>query len=274
MSIKASRGLTAWVLILCLWGLAGTGPAWSAAGAPVLLEDLTYRVDATIWPDAARARITLKRLGPDRYQAELTGEPRGLLDPLSGRRRDCYRTEMVYKEGRLLPLVYREEVKKHNKQGLKEYRFDYAHGRLELWQFKQGRGLTRRWQTALKGAIYDPLSAFYNYRLGFLGPVKEGDTLKISGIPYPRPDEMEVRLGPENDKGRQAMVGFLNRAVEDQRSEVHILFDRALVPTEAWLRIMPYGRISGRLLPGSQPLKESLGQGLSEAERGVVAAGR
>lgn len=262
------------VLALCLGSLIWSGPAGAAAVPGVLLEDLNYRVDALVWPDAGRVRITLKRLGSDRYQAELSGEPRGLLDTLSGRRRDSYRTEMIYRDGKLLPLLYREETKTQKKHGIKEYRFDYAQGRLELWQLKKGRGLTRRWQTPLKNPVYDPLSAFYNYRLGFLGAVKEGASLKVSGIPYPRPEEIEVRLGPETPEGRQAMVAFLNRAFADQKGEVHVVFDRGWVPKEVWIRVMPIGKVSGRLLPESQPLKDSLRQTLSPPDVSAAVMGR
>ena len=124
-----------------------------------------------------------------RYQAELAVEPQGLLALLSGNRLDRFQTEMVYKDGRLTPQIYREETRRRGKYRLKEYRFDYDQGRLELWQHHQGKGLLRKWETTLpKEPIYDPLSAFYNFRLGALGtrqgrrdPQGRGHSLPPSG---------------------------------------------------------------------------------------------
>jgi hypothetical protein len=215
-------------------------------------------VDAWIFQDAAQARILLTRLGPGRYRAEMTGETRGLVALLTGQRRDRYATDMVLQEGRLLPLLYQEESRRRGKRALKEYRFDYEHGRLELWQGKGGPGLVRRWQTKLQGAVYDPLSAFYNWRLGFLGSIREGETLKLTGIPYPQPEEIVVRVGPLTPEGRKVMVTLVNRAFENERGQVFVYFDEDRAPTQAWTRVLMGGKISGTLTPGSQPLKERL----------------
>ena len=59
--------------------------------------------------DAARVKLTLKRLGPGRFTAEITGEPQGLIKLLSGGQRERLQTEMVWRHQRLLPLIYREE---------------------------------------------------------------------------------------------------------------------------------------------------------------------
>lgn len=252
------------------WGLAALGlglllgspggpPApglVAAAGAPeVVLEDLKYRVDAWIFKDAVQARIRLTRLGPGRYRAEMTGEARGLVALLTGQRRDRYATDMVLKEGRLLPLLYQEESRRRGKRALKKYRFDYEHGRLELWQGKGDQDLVRRWQTELKGAVYDPLSAFYNCRLGLLGPMREGDSLKLTGIPYPQPEEIVVRVGPLTPEGLKVMVTLVNRAFENERGQVFVYFNEDWAPTQAWTRVLMGGKIIGTLTPGSQPLK-------------------
>jgi hypothetical protein len=241
-----------WLLGMALLLLLWLGGGGGAAQQGPLLEDLSYRVDAWILQDAARARLTLQQLGPGRYLAEVSGVAQGLAGVLTGRRRDKLQTEMVWEQGRLRPVIYREESRSRGKYLLKEYRFDYARRRLELWQHREGQGLQRKWDTTLEETIYDPLSAFYNFRLGFLGSRHEGETLRVSGIPYPRPEEIVIRLGPQTDQGRKVMVSINIRAYKDQQGEVFAFFDRDWGPTSGWTRLLQVGKISGELLPGSK----------------------
>ena len=239
-------------VLLLLLGASLTVTAWpwgqalAATAQEEVLEDLKFRVEYLFWKDVAQLQLTLKCLGPGRYKAEIHGEPLGLLKLLTGPRRDSYQTEMVSRDGKLLPLIYREESHKRGKRYLKEYRFDYDQGMLELWQLKEGQGLVRKWHTTLKDPIYDPLTAFYNWRLGLLGPIREGETFKVSGIPYPNPEEIEVRIGPETTAGRKVMLGLHNNAFENDRGVIHAYLDNALVPQQAWTSAR-VGKINGRL---------------------------
>jgi Protein of unknown function (DUF3108) len=212
-------------------------PASPAQAAPNLLEELHYRLALLAWQDAARVQLTLKRRESGGFTAEIIGEPQGIFKLLSGGQRERLETEMVWRHQRLLPLIYREESWRGAKRGFKEYRFDYAQGRLELWEWHQGKGLTKKWQTDLTSQVYDPLSAFYNIRLGTMKPNRQGETGAIPGIPYPRPEAMEVRLGTTTDAGLKAMVSLVNPIFPDSRGEVFAYLDKQLVPHEAWTTI-------------------------------------
>ena len=166
------------------------------------------------------------------------------------RQRERLQTEMVWRNQRLLPLIYREESWRGKKRRLKEYRFNYSQGRLELWEWRQGKGLTKKWQTDLTDQFYDPLSAFYNCRLGILGPTREGEISTIQGIPYPRPEAMEVRLGAESQDGRQVMLSLINPVFQDSRGVVFAKVDKQLVPHQAWTTVSGI-TIRGVLLPES-----------------------
>jgi len=251
---------SSWAAIFTLAAALAVQPwFWTQAPASMpqeqLLESLTFRVEYMLWNDVARAQLTLKSLGAGRYQAEISGEPLGMLKVLTGKdRRDSYRTEMIWRQGKLVPLIYREESRKSGKRSVKEYRFDYDHSRLELWQLKEGTGaMVRKWETDLKAPITDPLSAFYNCRLGLLGPIKEGQTFKVRGIPYPKPEEIEVKIGPETESGRKIMIGINNKAFDNNRGVVFAYLDGDLVPKQAWTNSR-IGTISGALLPGGKPL--------------------
>ncbi|MBI4643734.1 MAG: DUF3108 domain-containing protein [Deltaproteobacteria bacterium] len=239
-------------------------PAAAGAAQEQVLEDLQFRVDAWILTGAARAGVILKSLGDGRYRAEVAAEAQGLAKALSGQRRDNFSTEMVYQNGRLLPLVYREESRRWGKHSLKEYRFDYDQGRLELWQHHEGKGLLRKWETALtKEPIYDPLTAFYNFRLGALGQPKAGQTLRVRGIPYPRPEEIVIQIGQVDPEGRKVMVSLINRVFDDEAGVVFVFFDEKWAPSHGWTRILSFGKVAGKILPESRPLAGSLLEMLS-----------
>jgi len=251
------------VLLILVATLAVQGrlicPAAAAPTAEKVLEELQYLVDIWIFTGAARAGVILKSLGGGRYRAELAAEAQGLAKAISGQRRDNYATEMVFREGRLVPLVYREECRRWGKYSLKEYRFDYEKGRLELWQHQEGKGLLRKWDTALtKEPIYDPLSVFYNLRLGALRRPGEGETVRLQGIPYPRPEEIVIRMGAPAPEGRKVMVNLVNRAFDDEGVVLFILFDEKWTPSRGWTRIMKFGKVAGKILPGSKALNGSL----------------
>jgi hypothetical protein len=249
------RGWLAALIILALWAF----PGWAATGPDPLLEDLHYRVDVLVWQDIARARLTLKSLGPGRYLAEISVAARGMLQTMSGDRRENYQTEMVWREGKLMPVVYREESRRRGKRRLKEYRFDYARGKLELWQLKEGKGLVRKWQTPLTEPIYDPLSTCYNCRLGFWGPMRGGQVFKIKGIPYPKPEVMEVRVGAQTNQGCQIMITIANQGSKGKgQSQVFAYLDGQLVPQRAWTTVWGFGKVSGELLPGGKGLEAGL----------------
>jgi len=90
-----------------------------------------------------------------------------------------------------------------------------------------------------------------------MGPTREGGTAIIPGIPYPRPEAMEVRLGAKAKEGRQAMVSLVNPVFEDSRGVVFASLDDRLVPQRAWTTIFGL-TITGTLLPESAMLAGGL----------------
>ena len=255
MSVRSHLAGVLAVPVLLLLGLWPLPPP--ALAAPALLEDLRYRIEILSLQNAARVTLTLKRLEPGRFTAEIIGETQGLVKLLSGGQRERLQTEMVWRNQRLQPLIYREESWRREKRRLKEYRFDYAKGRIELWEWRQGKGLTKKWHTELTDQFYDPLSAFYNCRLGIIGPTQEGEISTIQGIPYPRPEAMEVRLGAESQDGRQVMLSLINPVFQDSRGVVFAKVDKQLVPHQAWTTVSGI-TIRGWLLPESAVMAPGL----------------
>jgi hypothetical protein len=240
--------------------------AAAAVAQETLLEDVNCRLKA--WGGgAAQTGMTLKSLTPGRYQANLKLEYQGLFGLVTGQRQDRFHTEMIYRNGRLAPLVYREETRWRNKYRLKEYRFDYDKGRLELWTYHKGKGMLPKWQTDLHGkSIFDPLSAFYNFRLGGLGPRQEGETIKVAGIPYPHPEEIVIQVGPKTHEGRKVMISFVNQAYKDKQGEICVFFDEKWSPVHAWTKVLSFGKVVGEILPGGKSLSGGLQEMAATAE--------
>lgn len=238
-----------------------------AAAAPEFKESLDYQVSLGPWDDVARVHLILQELAPGRYRAEFTGAAQGLWRLLSRWLPERYTTEMVFRDGRLQPLVYREEFMNQGQHVLKEYRFDYEHGRLTLWRQADGGRKVKKWQVPLKEPVYDLLSLFYNARLGTLGPLPGGATVKVAFLPTPKPQELVFRFGEMTDQGRKVM---LNYRQPDTGTVDHyfIYLNPEQVPTLAWARVTFFGKLSGRLLNAGEIGKTGLPALLSAAVPG------
>jgi hypothetical protein len=249
--------MRSFVLIFTFLQLAlGPVPAGAAAG-PEAREDLHYQVSLGPWDDVARVHLVLKGLQPGHYLAEFSGAAQGMWRLLSRWLPERYQTEMVFREGRMVPLVYREEFQDKGRHYLKEYFFDYEHGRLTLWSQVDGGEKVKKWEVPLKEPVYDLLSLFYNVRLGALGPLTGGATLRIAVLPAPEPQKLVFHIGPETDQGRKVM---LNYSQPDSSTEEHyfIYLNPEQVPTLAWTRVSFFGKLAGRLLNPGEVRKDWL----------------
>jgi hypothetical protein len=236
-------------LWICLVLQLALGPGPAAAG-PETLEELHYRVSLGPWHDVARVHLVLKETEPGHYLAEFSGAAQGMWRLLNRWLPERYQTEMVYQDGRLLPLVYREEFQDKGQHFLKEYRFDYERGCVTLWRQVDGGEKTKRWETSLSEPVYDLLSLFYNVRLGVLGPAPGGASLRVAVLPAPEPRELLFRIGPDTDQGRKVMLNYRPPGASTE-DHYFIYLNPDQVPTLAWTRVAVFGKLAGRLLnPG------------------------
>ena len=253
-------GLLALVLVLALPVLAPADLPAPASDPRLgkVLEELHYQVDVWVWQDAVRAKLLFREVGSSRYRAELDGRSQGLLSMLTGNWRGALSTEMEYSQGKLQPLVHREISYKSGKKRVMEYRFDYTQKKVELWKQEGDKPMAKRWEGALTGSMYDPLTFFYNRRLTGAGiGEKGGESLKFQSIPYPKPDEITLRVGEQTDEGRKIMVELGNRLFKDECSQVYAYLDADGVPTKAWTQVMKFGNVDIKLLPGGKRLNKA-----------------
>jgi hypothetical protein len=242
--------------VLAALVLALAAPATSAAAGKVL-EELNYQVDVWIWRDALKANLVFREVGPGRYRADLDGRTQGLLSVITGNWGGSLSSEMEYSQGKLQPLVYREISNKKGARRVMEYRFNYAEKKVELWKQDKSGNLAKTWETALTKPMYDPLTFFYNRRLtGAAVGEKPGENVKFQGIPYPKPDEMTLRVGEKTADGRQIMLEMGNRIFKDERSQVYAYLDADGVPTKAWTQVMKFGTVDIKLIPGGKRLQK------------------
>jgi hypothetical protein len=229
----------------------------AAAPTPVIRENLEYQISLGPWSDVARVHLVLTELEPGHYLAEFSGAAQGMWQLLSRWLPERYQTEMIYREGRLLPLVYREEFISKGKSVRKEYRFDHERGRLSLWRQAEGGAEVKKWEVPLKGPVYDLLTLFYSVRQGAFGPLPGGATLRVMVLPTPAPQEMVFAIGPETGRGRKVMMGY--RPPESDTVDQYFFFlSPEQVPTLAWTRVTLFGKLAGRLLNPGEIRKEGL----------------
>jgi hypothetical protein len=244
------------LVVLLLQLVPGPLPL-AAAPAPSIREDLEYQISLGPWSDVARVHLVLKELGPGRYQAEVSGAAQGAWQLTSRWLPERYQAEMVYRDGRLVPLLYREEFLSQGQKVRKEYHFDYEHGHVTLWRQAQGGEKVKKWEVPLKGPVYDPLTLFYNIRLGVFGPLLGGTTLRVMVLPTPEPREMAFKIGAIDDKTRKVMLDY-RRSESKAVDQYFIFLGPEQVPTLAWTRVTLFGKLTGRLLNPGEIKKEGL----------------
>ena len=148
-----------------------------------------------------------------------------------------------------MPLVYQEEFMDKGQHWVKEYRFDYERRRLTLRRQIDGGEWVKKWEIPLTAPVYDLLSLAYNVRIGALGPLRGGSTLRVLVLSS-KPQELAFRMAEKTSHGQKVM---LNYRPPDSNTEDQYFIDLNPqgVPILAWTQVTFFGRLAGRLLnPG------------------------
>lgn len=244
------------VWLIIIWLFIGLAPG-ALAAAPEVRENLEYQISLGPWSDVARVHLVLKELKPGHYLAEFSGAAQGMWKLLSRWLPERYQTEMLYRDGRLQPVVYREEFEEGGQKVLKEYRFDYDRSRLTLWRQSGGSEKIKEWEVPLTGPVYDLLSLFYNVRLDALGPAPGGSSLRVMTLPDPKPRELVFHIGAVTDEGLKVMVNSPS-ASAGEADQYFMFLNPERVPTQAWTRAGILGKLAGRLVNPGEIKKEGL----------------
>jgi hypothetical protein len=249
----AARVLLLMILLLQL----APGPLQAGTPAADIRETLEYQISLGAWSDVARVHLVLRELEPGHYLAELSGATQGVWQAMSRWLPERYQSEMVFRDGRLLPLVYREEFVSKGQHMVKEYRFDYESGRVSLWRQTEGGAKDKKWDAPLKGPAYDPLTLLYNLRLGVFGPLPCGSTLRVNVLPAPAPQEMVFMIGAVTELGRKVMLDHRKPDSKEVR-QFYFFLSPEQVPTLAWCQVPLFGKLTARLLNPDEVKKKGL----------------
>ena len=157
--------------------------AWPAAAderlESMLNEDLSYGISFLWFDNLAMGRI---RLQPGSvagtYIASLEAHTLGLTAFLTRHRRSRYETTMELADGRLRPIRYEKVGSRGTGNDTRHrrtiYEFDYVRRKIRFRKVKTGFPDRREIRPMPDGDFSDILTALYNLRAGFVGPLVPG----------------------------------------------------------------------------------------------------
>ncbi|OGW60366.1 MAG: hypothetical protein A2V83_03965 [Nitrospirae bacterium RBG_16_64_22] len=217
-----------------------------ATGRPPVPETLTYNMEFFLFNPAAVGTIRIAQIGNGgngRWQIEIEAKTVGFLSKLGLKRNDRYRTVAHMTPYGLVPDLYEMEIRSGKKYRSKRFSFDYEKGRVWMEQTdKDGAPPEQKWEYPLSPTTpyFDPLTTFYNFRLGWLGEPRAGETYRAAGIPLDQGEPIRIRLVSAWDGGQEipdawdATVFIENRTFIARKSRtLFVRFDRSsMLPTE------------------------------------------
>lgn len=237
-------------------------------GARYADEELVYQVGVLFFDDAATGTVSLKKDGDDDYVATFTAHTVGVVDRIY-HRQDTYVAHLKEADNgrRFVTKSFEKTIDANGKVRKGVTNMDYAKNEM-TWKSWGGGKDDRSGLVRLKdGMRYDdPLAAFYNFRYGVYGAIKE---LQIYKIPtFPKEDHtpeilLRVASKGEFDKKADELKGFNpEEPYADYLAEVKldkelfgsgsglidIFFTDGLVPVEAVARdVVFFGDVRGKL---------------------------
>lgn len=237
-------------------------------GARYVNEELVYQVSVLFFDDAATGTLSLKKGADGEYIATLTAHTVGMVDKIY-HRQDTYVAHLKEVDGgRRFVTKYFEKIIETNgkvRQGI--INMDYAKNEMTWKSWGGGKDDKDGLVKLRPGAHYDdPLAAFYNFRYGVYGVIKEQQTYKIPSFPKEDHTPEIVLKVASKDEFNKKTNGFKGvtpqKPYADYYAEVkldkelfgagngvvEILFTEGMVPVEAVAKgIVFFGDVRGKL---------------------------
>lgn len=228
-------------------------------------EELVYRIGFWIFENAAEGKVAIKKGENGGYIATLNAQTLGVIDKYIKSRKDSYVEHLGLAEGgkRFVTKKFEKHMDLGSKKRYSVTVIDY-NKRVMTWKRTETGKEDQEGSLPIPPDVYadGPLTAFYNFRYGVYGSIKEGKEYKI--LTFPKEDripeislkivkkeEMEkrVRSGPDR-RGAEylADVRIDKELFSSESGEVEILFTDDLVPVVAVAKdILLFGDVKGRL---------------------------
>ncbi len=182
------------------------GPSGHGAVKALVGEGLQYRARCPLLADVASGEIRFQRIkATAQYLATLETHLQGVLGLVTLQRTDLFASLMEWSEthGRLLPLWHADQVSRKGAWKRKVLTFDgdragYVEHRLNP---DPRRGGVRRWKTGGR-VLDDPLSAFYNWRIGAFGALGAGRSYLVDNLARKEPLSLRFQTASEEESRR------------------------------------------------------------------------
>jgi len=176
--------------------LSNPGPGPFASLEDLVGERLQYDLSFLWFDKAASGSIQFLRDG-DGFKAVLEAETMGFVGFLTSYRRHVYISHLSYlpQEKKLRSHLFERLVIIRKREERTITHLDYAK-RLMRWEiFRNGKLKGKKSKPIAKEREYeDILSAFFNVRLGYFGPVRRGRSFAIDTIPEKGQTSIEVHV--------------------------------------------------------------------------------
>lgn len=209
-------------------------------------EKLTYDIGFLWFDRLAVGTFSLEKTDtPDKYKAVLEAQTDGVAAWLTSHRVHRYASELQFSlEGTLRPVSHDADIYKTKgntvKTRLKHWIYDYPHRQVIEKVTRNGRQRKARYYSMGEGAFpYDILGAFYNFRAGLFGPVRNGAAYQIpafaKGVPSTidisvlDPDQHSEAMDPP-DEGLVVKVTLDPEVFDTGDGNLFIWFDNTMRP--------------------------------------------
>ncbi len=235
-----------------------------------LNESVNYDISFLWFKKAAAGSVTFGREG-NGFFAALEAKTKGIVGFFTSHKKHRYVSHMTYvrKENRFRSTFFERYVTEGRKSEKTLSRLDYETRQVISTFFKNGEQVKETVEPIPLGVEYeDILSALYNVRIGYYGPLKAGRSFQLMTIPREGQSVIDVEIAtPEEAKRRRFLFGrsasdtFLNANVrvpkeifESKTGEVALLFDDSILPVHGIVKdYIGFGDVRATLL---RPVKE------------------
>lgn len=229
-------------------------------------EELVYKIGFWFFDDVAEGVVTLKVGENGEYVATLNAYTTGVVDTLLRHRKDTYVAYLSLADGgrRFISKRFEKRIEMDGKKRTSVTAIDYDKREVRWTSTETGKE-NKSGSNPIPPGIYvdGPLAAFYNFRYGVYGPIKEDTEYKI--LTFPKEDhvpEIYLRIAAKDEMAKRVRSAKERRAADmladvrldkelfgSQTGNVEILFSDDMVPVVAVAKdLVLFGDVRGRLV--------------------------
>ncbi|MEK6758435.1 MAG: DUF3108 domain-containing protein [Deltaproteobacteria bacterium] len=229
-------------------------------------EELVYKIGFWLFDDVAEGVLTLKAGENGEYIATLNAYTTGVVDTLLRHRKDIYVAHLVLADGgrRFISKRFEKRIEMDGKKKTSITVIDYDKREIRWTSTETGKD-NKSGSNPIPPGIYadGPLAAFYNFRYGVYGPIKEDTEYKI--LTFPKEDhvpEIYLKIAAKDEMAKRVRSAKERRAADmladvrldkelfgSQTGNVEILFSDDMVPVVAVAKdLVLFGDVRGRLV--------------------------